>query len=101
MPKPAPTSPSAASTLSALPQVRIRDLGRVFGVRLRSVSSGKKQLASLLGSHLDGHLPVILRELGREEPQAVCRADGVDHRSATTRPGRTSSCSRTVRCAAA
>ena len=58
--------PTPASVLSALTQPRILDLARVFGVRLRSTSVTKKQLAELLGSQLEGRLPAVLREFGRE-----------------------------------
>ena len=71
------TSLSPSSILGALPQPRILDLARLFGVRLRAASSGasqKRQLAALLGAQLEGRLPLILRELGREELQLVCRA---------------------------
>jgi len=73
-----PTALTSASILASLTQSRILDLARLFGVRLRAGSAtGKRQLAALLGSQLEGRAPLILRELGREELQAVCRAHGV------------------------
>jgi len=62
-----------------LAQRRILDLARVFGVRMRSslASAPKAQLAGVLGSALSGQLPAILRELGREELAAACKAHGV------------------------
>jgi hypothetical protein len=66
-----------ASALQALTQQRILDLARVFGVRLRSSSATKKQLAEALGSQLEGRLPSVLREFGREELAAACAAHGL------------------------
>lgn len=74
---PTTATPSPVSTLGALTQQRILDLSRVFGVRLRSTSATKKQLAQLLGAQLDGRLPAILREFGREELVAACKAHGL------------------------
>lgn len=69
---------TSTSILAALTQPRILDLARVFGVRLRAGdTTPKRQLAALLGAQLDRRAPLILRELGREELQAVCRAHGV------------------------
>lgn len=73
----ASSAPSATTTLSSLTQARILDLGRVFGVRLRSTGASKKQLASRLGAQLEGRLPWVLRELGREELQSICQAHGL------------------------
>jgi hypothetical protein len=72
------TAPTSVSILAALTQPRILDLARLFGVRLRAgTTTNKRQLATLLGSQLEGRAPLILRELGREELQAVCRAHGI------------------------
>ncbi|HXJ22696.1 MAG TPA: DISARM system SNF2-like helicase DrmD [Polyangia bacterium] len=73
------TAPTPTSTLGVLPQRRILDLARVFGVRLRSTSASapKAQLALALGGALSGQLPAILRELGREELAAACKAHGL------------------------
>jgi len=78
-------APTATSTLAALTQQRILDLARVFGVRLRSTSATKKQMAQLLGAQLDGQLPAVLRELGREELAAACKAHGLPAESAARR----------------
>ena len=79
-----PTAPSAASILGALTQPRILDLARLFGVRLRTGNSTpKNKLASLLGAQL--RVPSLLRELGREELQAVCRAHAVPDASTSRR----------------
>ena len=79
------TDPTPASVLSALTQPRILDLARVFGVRLRSTSSTKKQLAQLLGSQLEGRLPAVLREFGREELATTCKAHGLPAESTARR----------------
>ncbi len=79
------TTPTPASTLSALTQQRILDLARVFGVRLRSTSTTKKQLAQLLGAQLEGRLPAVLREFGREELAAACEAHGLPAESSARR----------------
>ncbi len=80
-----PTTPTPASTLCALTQQRILDLARVFGVRLRSTSATKKQLAQTLGAQLEGHLPAVLREFGREELASTCKAHGLPSESSARR----------------
>lgn len=72
-----PTPPTPASTLSVLTQGRILDLARVFSLPLRTTSATKMQLAQLVGAKLEGQLPALLRELGREELAAACKAHGV------------------------
>ncbi|MBX7197428.1 MAG: DISARM system SNF2-like helicase DrmD, partial [Sandaracinaceae bacterium] len=80
------TAPTSVSILAALTQPRILDLARLFGVRLRAgTTTNKRQLATLLGSQLEGRAPLILRELGREELQVVCRAHGIPDDSASRR----------------
>jgi hypothetical protein len=79
------TTPTPASTLGVLTQQRILDLARVFGVRLRSTSTTKTQLAQLVGAQLEGRLPAVLRELGREELAATCEAHGVASESTARR----------------
>ncbi|MCC6875159.1 MAG: hypothetical protein IT378_12700, partial [Sandaracinaceae bacterium] len=69
--------PTSASILGALTQPRILDLARVFGARLRAGNAPKQRLAALVGSQLDGRAPFFLRELGREELRAVCRAHAI------------------------
>jgi hypothetical protein len=64
---------------------RILDLARVFGIGLRSTSATKKQLAQLLGTQLDGQLPAVLREFGREELTATCKVHGVPAESSSRR----------------
>ena len=68
---------SAVSILTSLTQPRILDLARIFGIRLRGAEANKRQLAAVLGAQLEGRMTLILRELGREELQAVCRTHGV------------------------
>ncbi|MCC7543037.1 MAG: DEAD/DEAH box helicase [Deltaproteobacteria bacterium] len=80
------TSPTSASVLGALTQPRILDLARLFGVRLRAgAASQKRQLAALLGAQLEGRVALVLRELGREELQAVCRTHGIADSGASRR----------------
>lgn len=80
------TVPTSSTILSALPQPRILDLARLFGVRLRAgASTSKRELASLLGTQLEGRTPLVLRELGREELQAVCRAHEIPDTGTTSR----------------
>src|SRR5262245_56030391 len=79
------TTPTPASALGALTQQRILDLARVFGVRLRSTSATKKQLAHLLGTQLEGRLAALLHEFGREELAAACKAHGLPAESAARR----------------
>jgi SNF2 family DNA or RNA helicase len=80
------TAPTSVSILAALTQPRILDLARLFGVRLRAgTTTNKRQLATLLGSQLEGRAPLVLRELGREELQVVCRAHGIPDDSASRR----------------
>jgi hypothetical protein len=79
------TTPTPASVLGALTQHRILDLARVFGARLRSTSATKKELAQSLGLQLDGQLPTLLREFGREELAATCKAHGLPAQSPARR----------------
>jgi hypothetical protein len=86
-PAPAMTAATltSASALAALSQQRILDLARVFGVRLRSASATKKQLAQALGTRLEGQLVAVLHELGRDELAAACRAHGLRSESTARR----------------
>jgi hypothetical protein len=79
------TTPTPASALVGLSQQRILDLARVFGVRLRSTSATKKQLAQALGAQLEGRLPALLYEFGREELAATCKAHGLPAASSARR----------------
>jgi len=79
------TTPTPASTLGALTQQRILDLARVFGVRLQNSSATKKQLAQSLGAQLEGRLPAVLREFGREELAATCKVHGLPAGSSARR----------------
>jgi hypothetical protein len=79
------TPPTPASTVALLTQQRILDLARVFGVRLRSTSATKKELAHSLGAQLEGRLPDVLREFGREELAATCKAHGLPTESSARR----------------
>ena len=80
-----PNAPTSSSILAALPLPRILDLARLFGVRLRAASTPKPRLAAMLGAKLEGRAPLVLRELGRDELQAVCRAHGIPDHAASRR----------------
>src|SRR4051812_3865878 len=78
-------TPTPESALSSLSPERLLDLARVFGVRLRSRASSKKQLAQSLGAQLEGRLPAVLREFGREELASACKAHGLPAESPARR----------------
>jgi len=72
------TTPSLATVLDKLTRERLLDLGRVSGIALRAEGSNKRDTTRVLAAALgDQRLPEILRELGREELRAVCRAHGL------------------------
>jgi Helicase conserved C-terminal domain/SNF2-related domain len=79
------TAPTVASAVTVLTQKRILDLARVFGVRLRSTTATKKQLAHLLGTQLNHRLPAVLHEFGRDELVATCEAHGLPSESSARR----------------
>ena len=66
-------TPTAESILGTLPQERLLDLSRAFGFGYRG-SESKRALLKLLGAQLGAQLPAIVRELGRDELRAACRA---------------------------
>lgn len=70
--------PTPETVLEALTQERLLDLSRTFGIGLRSSRETKGVVASRLGRQLEGRLPTVLRELGRDELRSVCRKHGVD-----------------------
>ncbi len=74
-------TPTPESVLDALTQERLLDLSRTFGIGLRSGRETKANMASRLGQQLQGRLPTVLRELGRDELRSACRRHGVDHDS--------------------
>lgn len=73
------------SVLSALTRQRLYDLARTFGFRLRPGREQKqdvvRHLVLRLGEGGD-RLAEVLRELGRDELRAVCRAHALDDSSA-------------------
>ncbi|MDH3728664.1 MAG: DEAD/DEAH box helicase, partial [Myxococcales bacterium] len=71
-------TPTPTSVLEVLTQERLFDVGRAFGIGLRTGKDTKAQLASQLGQVLDRKLPNILVELGREELRGACRRHGLD-----------------------
>jgi superfamily II DNA or RNA helicase len=67
--------PQLRSVLEVLSRERLLDLGRVTGISLRQARDKKGELAGLLSASLtDARLPEVVRELGRDELRAVCRA---------------------------
>ncbi len=66
-------TPTAESILGTLPQERLLDLSRAFGFGYRG-SESKRALLKLLSVQLGAQLPAIVRELGRDELRAACRA---------------------------
>lgn len=76
---------TSASVLAVLTKPRILDLARVFGVRLRSSSATKQQLAESLGSQLAERLPALLHEFGRDELTVTCANHGLAAKSSARR----------------
>ena len=61
-----------------LTQERLLDLSRAFGIGLRSGRETKARVAARIGIQLEGRLPTVLRELGRDELRAICRRHGLE-----------------------
>ncbi|MGE3752771.1 MAG: DISARM system SNF2-like helicase DrmD [Planctomycetota bacterium] len=71
------TKPSAASLLAILTKARLVDLGREYGLSVRSDVTKDEQIRHLTGD--DGlTIDQALRWMGREELRAACRAHGLD-----------------------
>lgn len=74
-----PTFPTIPTVLAELTRERLHDLGRVFGIHLRSGREPKQTAVHALAGRLRGKdLPAVLRELGRDELRAVCRAHSLE-----------------------
>lgn len=71
-------SPSVESVLGSLSGPRLLDLCRLFGCEVHDVSGGKDGFVRKLADQLTDCLPVVLKELGRDELRAVCRRHGLD-----------------------
>jgi Helicase conserved C-terminal domain/SNF2-related domain len=69
--------PTVESVVETLTQARLLDLFRLFGCEVRDPGTTKDRLVRKLASHLDGRLPSLLRELGRDELRAACRRHGL------------------------
>ncbi|WP_428263666.1 DISARM system SNF2-like helicase DrmD [Haliangium sp.] len=69
--------PTPETVLAALTQERLLDLSRVFGLGLRSGRDISARMTARMGHQLDGRLPAVLRELGRDELRAACRRHGL------------------------
>ena len=76
-----PKSPSPSSVLDALTAERLLDISRTFGIRVEGGRETKGRMAERIGVQLEGRLPTVLRELGRDELRAVCRRHGLDDAS--------------------
>jgi hypothetical protein len=71
-------APTTASILAELQRERLYDLARVFGFRLQPTRDTRLRVARLLATRLgEDRLTAVLRELGRDELRAVCRAHGL------------------------
>lgn len=77
--------PTPLSVLEPLTQERLLDLSRVFGVGVRGGGASKADVADKMAHLLEGKLPTVLRELGRDELRLICRRHGLpaDDRSRT------------------
>ncbi len=77
--------PTPQSVLEVLSQERLLDLSRAFGIGLQRGRESKARMIDRLGQQLTGRLPVVLRELGRDELRVACRRHGLpdDTRSRT------------------
>ncbi len=69
--------------IAALSSARLLELCQTFGCDVRAGQTLRERLAARLSSHLHDDLPLLLRELGRDELRAVCRAFGLDVRHST------------------
>jgi superfamily II DNA or RNA helicase len=75
-------TPTVQSVLDVLARERLLDLGRVTGTELRAKGEAKRDLAATLSVALGrDRFPAVLRELGRDELRAVCRAHGIEPES--------------------
>ena len=79
------TLPTAESVLELLPKKRLCELGRTLGVQLPGERETQKRLAGLIAARFSRRLPVVLRELGRDELRAACSAHGLDSVGAARR----------------
>ncbi|HJL01311.1 MAG TPA: DISARM system SNF2-like helicase DrmD [Polyangiaceae bacterium LLY-WYZ-15_(1-7)] len=73
-----PQSPNPSSVLEALAGERLLDISRTFGIQVEGGRETKARMAERIGLQLEGRLPTVLRELGRDELRAVCRRHGLD-----------------------
>ncbi len=81
--KPPAGPPTPETVLAALSQERLLDLSRTFGIGLKGKRETRALMASRIAHQLDGRLPTVLRELGRDELRIICRRHGLpaDERS--------------------
>ena len=70
--------PTVASVLGILPAARLLDLCRLFGCEVHDITGGKEHLVRKLAAQMNGRLPAVLKELGRDELRAICRRHGLD-----------------------
>ncbi len=73
------SAPSPRTVLSALPKVRLADLGRELGVLAPDSLTKDAQLDALVPALPP--LPDLVARLGRDELRAVCRALSLDDRA--------------------
>ena len=72
-----PAQPSLETVLDTLAQPRLLDLYRLFGCEVRDAASSKDRLVRKLATTLQGGLPRLLREVGRDELRSACRKHGL------------------------
>jgi len=79
---PPAAAPTLHTILAAVTIERLYDLGRVMGAGLREQKTTKSNLITVLAGALgNDRLPAVLRELGRDELRAVCRAHKLEDES--------------------
>jgi hypothetical protein len=69
---------SVAEILATLTRSRLLDLCRLFGCHAYVNGGGKERVVERLAAQMEGRLPTLLRELGRDELRAICRLTGLD-----------------------
>lgn len=70
--------PSIEAVLAALPEGRLRDLCRLLGFDIRDGAASRDAVVRRFAQHLQGRLPDLLGELGRDELRVICRRHGLN-----------------------
>ncbi len=74
-----PAAPAPRTVLSALPKLRLAELGRELGLDVTGSQTKDTQIEALLPAL--PALPDLVGRLGRDELRAVCRALDLDDRA--------------------